>query len=463
MVGKADPSIDGWSEIQDLLQQTQQENTAMRQQLEFLRLENRVLKDKLRVLCDTESNDSRTDNEKAMLLGLESLEATIDSRTAAIEENLPEEPSREQSYIIADANGEQILPGFPSSSSEGGSVVPDEPSNVSDGNWDIMSSEGEGSVANLQDRIHQMEENHYTVNEELQATLQELTDLQENVNELTLDNEKLNEEKKSVIDVMYRQMEKAKKLQNLADTLKLTLEEHQVDFDDEDLDDSLEKTNSSEGLDEPQSEEDLEAVVENTHERQKLSEILAQHRKETLTEMDKLKENLHEMEDLLHTHYEEKECLYEQLMQVKSQLATSEVSYHKVKGELAEEKSKMADLLQYQDPEGTLNLAALVEKSSQEKERLETEIVQLQEEVLDSQAHSEKLQEEMACMEDDVQGGQEQVMKEVEMMKEMLEELNGEKNELETEVRISTPEGRGWVGLRFLEGFTPILNEMPLI
>jgi len=43
------------------------------------------------------------------------------------------------------------------------------------------SSDGgtsEVSVACLQDRILQMEETHYSTNEELQATLQELTDLQ---------------------------------------------------------------------------------------------------------------------------------------------------------------------------------------------------------------------------------------------------------------------------------------------
>ena len=377
VAGKPDPSVDGWSEIQDLLQQTQQENTAMRQQLEILRLENRVLKDKLKVLCDTESNDSRTDNEKAMLLGLDSSDATAE-RTASIEESL-EESTREQSYIIADANGDQILPGFPSSSSEG-SVVPDEPSNVSDGNWDILSSEGEGSVACLQDRIHQMEENHYTVNEELQATLQELTDLQENVNELTLDNEKLSEEKKSVIEVLCRQMEKVKKLKALADQLKNALEEHSIEFDEEGFEESLSKTKSTEVLDDD-SQEELDDIADDEEERQKLSDLLDEHRKETHTEIGQLKDNLHEMEDLLHTHYEEKECIYDQLMVVKSQLANSEVELQKVRGQLTETKSKMADLLQYQDPEGSLNLEALLEKSSKEKERLEAHIKQLKEEV----------------------------------------------------------------------------------
>lgn len=46
--------------------------------------------------------------------------------------------------------------------------------------WDKHSSSSvsEVSVACLQDRILQMEETHYSTNEELQATIQELSDLQ---------------------------------------------------------------------------------------------------------------------------------------------------------------------------------------------------------------------------------------------------------------------------------------------
>lgn len=51
-----------------------------------------------------------------------------------------------------------------------------------DPNWDRQSNKSdsmsEKSVACLQDRISQMEETHYSTNEELQATLQELKDLQ---------------------------------------------------------------------------------------------------------------------------------------------------------------------------------------------------------------------------------------------------------------------------------------------
>jgi len=44
------------------------------------------------------------------------------------------------------------------------------------------------SVACLQDKLVQMEENNYSTHEELQATLQELTDLQHQLEELQSEN-----------------------------------------------------------------------------------------------------------------------------------------------------------------------------------------------------------------------------------------------------------------------------------
>ena len=45
------------------------------------------------------------------------------------------------------------------------------------------------SVACLQDKLVQMEENNYSTHEELQATLQELTDLQHQLEELQVTNQ----------------------------------------------------------------------------------------------------------------------------------------------------------------------------------------------------------------------------------------------------------------------------------
>lgn len=92
--------------------------------------------------------------------------------------------------------------------------------------WDKQSSSSEIAVACLQDKITQMEETHYSTNEELQATLQELADLQSQIIELQSDNERLAEEKDVIFQSLCRQTEKLEDSRTQIGTLqKLLLRE----------------------------------------------------------------------------------------------------------------------------------------------------------------------------------------------------------------------------------------------
>jgi hypothetical protein len=70
--------------------------------------------------------------------------------------------------------------------------------------WERQSRQSSGSevsgvsLACLQGRIQQMEETHHSTNEELQATLQELADLQIQLNEFQAENDKLKDEKQTL-------------------------------------------------------------------------------------------------------------------------------------------------------------------------------------------------------------------------------------------------------------------------
>lgn len=81
----------------------------------------------------------------------------------------------------------------------------------------------EVSVACLQDRIMQMQETHYSTNEELQATLQELSDLQAQLTELQQENERLADEKAVLLESLCRQTEKLEDSRTEVDTLKQLL------------------------------------------------------------------------------------------------------------------------------------------------------------------------------------------------------------------------------------------------
>ncbi len=91
-------------------------------------------------------------------------------------------------------------------------ITPEHPSSLSldNSNWDKQSNKSDAmsevSVTFLQDRILQMEETHYSTNEELQATLQELGDLQDMVNELTNENERLADERSVLLESLCAQV-----------------------------------------------------------------------------------------------------------------------------------------------------------------------------------------------------------------------------------------------------------------
>ncbi|XP_008268896.2 cytospin-B isoform X1 [Oryctolagus cuniculus] len=68
------------------------------------------------------------------------------------------------------------------------------------------------SLASLTEKIQKMEENHHSTAEELQATLQELSDQQQMVQELTAENEKLVDEKTMLETSFHQHRERAEQL-----------------------------------------------------------------------------------------------------------------------------------------------------------------------------------------------------------------------------------------------------------
>nr|XP_027205337.1 putative uncharacterized protein DDB_G0291812 isoform X2 [Dermatophagoides pteronyssinus] len=131
------------------------------------------------------------------------LQNDVDDETMPVS-NIENDDDGEQSEMI----NELDLMAIPSST-----TIIGEPSSTSNNNiieWDKQSSSSisELSVANLQDRINQMEETHYSTSEELQATLQELNDLQEQVMDLQKSNELLQHDKNFLLETLCEQTKK---------------------------------------------------------------------------------------------------------------------------------------------------------------------------------------------------------------------------------------------------------------
>ncbi|XP_061032640.1 cytospin-B isoform X3 [Eubalaena glacialis] len=81
------------------------------------------------------------------------------------------------------------------------------------------------SLASLTEKIHRMEESHHSTAEELQATLQELSDQQQVVQELTAENEKLTDEKTLLEASFHQHRERAEQLSQENEKLMALLQE----------------------------------------------------------------------------------------------------------------------------------------------------------------------------------------------------------------------------------------------
>ncbi|KAJ8044185.1 Cytospin-A [Holothuria leucospilota] len=413
----------GWGEIQELLQQTQQENTSMRHQLEALKQENRQLKFKA---SDIIGQDSRTDSEKAAMLGLEGRTEGEVENEKGDEEEVPQVSSPNQNgYVMVDNNGDPILPLFPSSSSEGSaSFLCEDAQGQSDPNWDIHSSE-EGSVACLQDRIQQMEENHYSVNEELQATLKELSDLQQSVTDLTFGNEKLTEDKGLILDALLFQLNKMDRLKDVCEYLKTKLSENGVTFNLDEFDDvTVEKTDE---------EGNVKDLANSDESRTRLLTVLREHSCRRELEEQKRNDKVNQLEQLMHKIFEEKKDLEQKGTVLRAKLASNEVELEKHRDMLEGERAKMVELFKHQDPDGKLNLELLLHSGRQEKEILELRCRELEEALNESNNHAEKLQLELERVEYQFEVSKQRFEEEMASYSEILRDQEAYKEELENE------------------------------
>ena len=99
-----------------------------------------------------------------------------------------------------------------------------------DANWEgasegalTVGSGSEVSMACLQDRLLAMEETQYSTNEELAATLQELGDLQNAINSLTAENERLADERTILLESLCTQTQKLENSRRQIQHLKTLL------------------------------------------------------------------------------------------------------------------------------------------------------------------------------------------------------------------------------------------------
>ncbi|XP_074015401.1 cytospin-A isoform X2 [Numenius arquata] len=440
------------------LLQLQEQNTAIREELNQLKNENRMLKDRLNALGF--SLEQRLDNSEK-LFGYQSLSPEITAGnhsdgggtlTSSVEGSAPgsmEDLLSQDENTLMDNQHSNSMDNLDSECSE---VY--QPLTSSDDALDApSSSESEGapsiersrkgssgnasevSVACLTERIHQMEENQHSTAEELQATLQELADLQQITQELNSENERLGEEKVILMESLCQQSDKLEHFSRQIEYFRSLLDEHHISYViDEDMKSGRYMELEQRYMDLAENarfeREQLLGVQQHLSNTLKMAE---QDNKEAQEMIGALKERNHHMERIIESEQKSKTAIASTLEEYKATVASDQIEMNRLKAQLEHEKQKVAELYSIHNSGDKSDIQDLLESVRRDKEKAETLASSLQEELAHTRNDANRLQDAIAKVEDEYRVFQEEAKKQIEDLNVTLEKLRTELDEKETE------------------------------
>lgn len=279
--------------------------------------------------------------------------------------------------------------------------------------WDKTSSSSmsEISVACLQDRISQMEESHYSTNEELQATLQELQDLQDQVNMLQIENENLETDKAVLYESLCSQTERLEESRSQVYKLKQIL--FSGNTDEAVAGTSAAPAGVGAGAPAGQNQEYLVELLRSS--QQEYDELAAKKEelastvsesKLKMAEIEKELEiavvSMKELENKIGKLNDEKKQTEVNLSETQKTVSALRIEISVVKTQLEKEQAKVSELLRDRDARETSDLDVVLRQVRQEKEKIEVEAVKLQEMLALAQLEAAKLSERTKSAEHEV-------------------------------------------------------------
>lgn len=263
--------------------------------------------------------------------------------------------------------------------------VSDYPSSLTP-DWDKHSSSSEMSVACLQDKIIQMEETHYSTNEELQATLQELADLQTQLSELQHDNERLNDEKDVLFQSLCRQTEKLEDSRSQLSALQELL------LRDPNPQDST-RTDREQNRYELQktAQQELEALL--LRQEELGFEVIKLKDESDVRSRDnsRLKERVSILDSMVDAGSSERKQIELLLNHAKEDSVKKQIEISRLTTLLENARAKIDELEQDRSLNGDKSdLSDMLDVSRKEKDTLEIQVASLQEQLSKSQCEIEK-------------------------------------------------------------------------
>ncbi|CRL05366.1 CLUMA_CG018179, isoform A [Clunio marinus] len=297
--------------------------------------------------------------------------------------------------------------------------------------WDKQSSSSEVSVACLQDKIIQMEETHYSTNEELQATLQELADLQNQVLELQTDNERLSDEKDVIFQSLCRQTEKLEDTRSQVETLQKLL------LRDPDQQDSASSEREQKLVDLLKSAQDerenlllkLEDLNSDLNEMKKSTELSKQVN-------ERLKERVSVLESTIDASVADRKEIERELSNAKEEASAKQIEISRLSTLLDNARSKIDELEQDRALGDKSDLGELLDIARKEKDYLEIEVATLQEQLSKSQNETQKLRDSLAGVTEECKVTRNNAKCALSDLEYKCEQLKQEKSKLQTDYQL---------------------------
>ncbi|KAI1902908.1 hypothetical protein AGOR_G00021150 [Albula goreensis] len=437
-------------EVRSLVAALKEKNGRFQRELAALREENQTLKEKLLSLetsppssCNnTTATTSLASPSPSPSPAKPSLNGVLTDGAPTSNGSAPLKPSPSSSS--------DITKGSPSPDSSEFEKIPSRSDSISSGGVG-PGGRGLGTVAGgdlsvecLTEKIQKMEESHHSTAEELQATLQELSDQQQVVQELTAENERLLEEKGLLQTSLQQQRERVEALAQKNEALLGRLQE---------------KAQGEEAVEEARAarvaelEQRYAELVESSRfEREKLVDI-QQQLSGSLRALEKehqeaqgLVRSLREEKEALQGHLEKDQEAGEEARQALEEAQANgealRVENGKLKSQVEVERQKVAELKAMQSAsDSSSELESLLKAAHAEKERLEMHCTEARQELAQANAETERVQGLLAKTEAECQRLQDHCLSQtqelsgtVQTLQERLQERDAQVKELKDTV-----------------------------
>ncbi|NWU55576.1 CYTSB protein, partial [Dromas ardeola] len=395
-------------DIDPLIRTLQEKNRTFQKELASLGEENRVLKEKLLYLENSPLSDTTTSSGGDSSLPTPTTqESSFGSASKNVSRGEMDEHRqhvnggvlRNSGSSSSDVTKASLSPD--ASDFEHIADVPSRPTSSNSNHFKGSKCSTTGSspnnisdlsVASLTERIQKMEENHHSTAEELQATLQELSDQQQMVQELTTENEKLVEEK-ALLETSFRQhRDRAEQLSQENEKLMTLLQERSKN----------EESRAQEGKVLELEQKCAEVLEKAQFEREKLLNIqqqltsslrsLEREHQDAQQVIKSLREENEKLLKLLEVEQQSNSTATKTLEDCKIALEGLKIENGSLKTQLESEKQKAAEINAMGCTTDNSEVQEMMKVAHAEKDQLEATCTELKQELLKANSELKHIQ-----------------------------------------------------------------------